>query len=132
MSYKVVTTATTIYATRAGITSYADTAGVSTTSSYATSAGVSTTSSYATSAGVSTDVVGGVASVTDLNSSGISTLGITSSTQFTAQSINVSGIVTSIGGFISVANTSPVQISVSNGILTFTAVGIGSTSFILG
>ena len=132
MSYKVVTTATTIYATRAGITSYADTAGVSTTSSYATSAGVSTTSSYATSAGVSTDVVGGVASVTDLNSSGISTLGITSSTQFTAQSVNVSGIVTSIGGFISVANTSPVQISVSNGILTFTAVGIGSTSFILG
>ena len=132
MSYKVVTTATTIYATRAGITSYADTAGVSTTSSYATSAGVSTTSSYATSAGVSTDVVGGVASVTDLNYSGISTLGITSSTQFTAQSVNVSGIVTSIGGFISVANTSPVKISISNGILTFTAVGIGSTSFILG
>lgn len=108
MSYKVVTTATTIYATRAGITSYADIAGIS------------------------TNVIGGIASVTNLNSSGISTLGITSSTQFTAQSVNVSGIVTSIGGFISVANTSPVKISISNGILTFTAVGIGSTSFILG
>jgi len=107
MSYKVVTTATTIYASRAGITTYSDTAGIS------------------------TSVIGGIGSVTNFIVSGIATLGVTSTTQFTSKSINVSGIITSTGGFISVANTTPVTIKIENGLLVFSAVGIGSTSFTL-
>lgn len=42
-----------------------------------------------------------------------------------------SGIVTALGGFISVGNTTPVQISVEFGQLVFTVAGIGSTSFVL-
>lgn len=45
--------------------------------------------------------------------------------------LNVSGIVTATGGFISVGNTTPIQISLSGNKLIFTAVGIGSTSFTL-
>ena len=52
--------------------------------------------------------------------------GITSVTDVTA-----SGIVTATGGFISAGSTSPVQISVSGNSLTFTVVGIGSTTLTL-
>jgi hypothetical protein len=44
---------------------------------------------------------------------------------------NVSGVVTSTGGFISVGNTTPIQISLVGNQLTFTAVGIGSTTLTL-
>ena len=49
---------------------------------------------YATKSGVSTNVIGGIASVTSLSVSGITTLGITSATQLTAQNLNVSGVST--------------------------------------
>jgi hypothetical protein len=55
------------YATSSGIATYATNAGIST---YATNAGIAT---YATDAGVSTSVIGGIASVTQLSVSGIST-----------------------------------------------------------
>ena len=42
-----------------------------------------------------------------------------------------SGIVTAFNGFISVANTTPIRISLSGNRVAFTAVGIGSTSFVL-
>ena len=58
---------------------------------YADTAGIAT---YSESAGVSTDVVGGQASVIQLNVSGITTLGVTTTTHLTAQQVNVSGIVT--------------------------------------
>ena len=45
--------------------------------------------------------------------------------------VNVTGIVTATGGFISVGNTTPIQISLDGNQLTFTAVGIGSTTFTL-
>jgi hypothetical protein len=48
----------------------------------------------------------------------------------TAVSI-ASGIVTAFNGFISVANTTPVRISLSGNRVVFNAVGIGSTSFAL-
>ena len=48
----------------------------------------------------------------------------------TAVSI-ASGIVTAFNGFISVANTTPVRISLSGNSVVFNAVGIGSTSFAL-
>lgn len=44
---------------------------------------------------------------------------------------NVSGVVTATGGFISVGNTTPIQISLVGNQLTFTAVGIGSTTLTL-
>jgi hypothetical protein len=55
------------YATNAGIATYATNAGVST---YATLTGIAT---YATNAGVSTSVIGGIASVTQLQVTGIAT-----------------------------------------------------------
>ena len=57
------------YATLAGIATYATSAGIAT---YATNAGIAT---YATNAGIATNVIGGIASVTSLSVSGISTLG---------------------------------------------------------
>lgn len=47
------------------------------------------------------------------------------------ENIYTTGIVTSIGGFISVANTTPIQISLTGNQLTFTAVGVGSTTLTL-
>jgi len=43
----------------------------------------------------------------------------------------VSGIVTASTGFISIGNTTPIQITLSGKVLSFTAVGIGSTFFTL-
>ncbi len=45
--------------------------------------------------------------------------------------LNASGIVTATGGFVSSANTSPVQIQVVGNQLTFNVVGIGSTTLTL-
>ena len=41
------------------------------------------------------------------------------------------GIVTAVGGFVSAASTQGVQITFSGTTLTFTVVGIGSTSLTL-
>lgn len=67
-----------------------------------------------------------------------SSVGITSGSsaliqRFTTSSsnVNVSGIVTATGGFISVGNTTPIKISLVGNKLTFTATGIGSTTFTL-
>ena len=68
--------------------------------------------SYATIAGVSTNVIGGIASVTSLNVSGISTLGVTSTTNLTSQQLNVSGVTTL--GILTVGNI------YSTGIITAT------------
>ena len=73
------------YATSAGIATYATSSGIAT---YATSSGIAT---YATNAGTSTSVVGGIASVTSLNVSGISTLGTVKIS---------SGIVTATSGVV--------------------------------
>jgi len=100
---------TATYATNAGIATYATNAGVSTyatnagdagvatyagIATYATNAGIAT---YAPNSGISTSVIGGIASVTQLSVSGVSTLGITSVTNLTAQQLNVSGISTFVG-----------------------------------
>lgn len=45
--------------------------------------------------------------------------------------VDVTGIVTATGGFISVGNTTPIKITLSGNSLVFTAVGIGSTSLTL-
>jgi hypothetical protein len=82
------------YATTAGIATYAETAGIAT---YAASSGISTyaetagIATYATTAGIATDVIGGIASVTSLSVSGISTLGTVEIS---------SGIVTATSGII--------------------------------
>ena len=44
---------------------------------------------------------------------------------------NFTGIVTAIGGFISAASTTPIQITLVGNKLSFTAVGIGSTTLTL-
>lgn len=75
-------------------------------SDYISSSGIA---SYSDIAGISTDVIGGIASVTSVTA----------------------GIVTATDGFISVGNTTPIQISLIGDQLTFTAVGIGSTTLTL-
>jgi len=74
--------------------------------SYSDIAGIS---SYSNISGISTDVIGGIASVTSVTA----------------------GIITASDGFISVGNTTPIQISLIGDQLTLTAVGIGSTTLTL-
>jgi len=77
------------YAVTAGLATeatYAVTAGLATETTFALTAGIST---FATTAGVATDVIGGIASVTTLDVTGVSTLPAIS-----GQNINVSGIIT--------------------------------------
>jgi hypothetical protein len=62
----------------------------------------------------------------------LETITVAISTDVTiGRNLNVSGVVTSTGGFISVGNTTPIQISLVGNKLTFTAVGIGSTTLTL-
>ncbi len=65
--------------------------------SVASSSGIATITflDYVSNAGVSTSVIGGIASVTQLNVSGITTVGF-----ITASSAYVSGIVTATSGFV--------------------------------
>jgi hypothetical protein len=93
---------------------------------------ISFSGSLTGTASTSTDVVGGIATVSTLNVTGNSTLGITTTTQLTSQRLNVSGVTTSQGGFTSgIGVTNPVQITVSGNVLTFTVTGVGSTSLTL-
>tara|TARA_R100000479_G_scaffold19059_2_gene7247 strand:- start:744 stop:1091 length:348 start_codon:yes stop_codon:yes gene_type:complete len=45
--------------------------------------------------------------------------------------LHVNGSATATGGFVSIANTTPIKITLSGTTLTFTADGIGSTSLTL-
>lgn len=49
----------------------------------------------------------------------------------TTSSINVSGIVTATGGFISSASTTPIKINLIGNKIIFSVSGIGSTSLTL-
>ena len=89
------------------------------TSGYADRAGIAT---YADIAGVSTNVIGGIASVTSLNVTGITTLGITSTTNLTSQQLNVTGITT-----LGITTISELYVS---GVSTFVGVGTFSGDLI--
>ena len=77
---------------------------------------------YATSAGIATNVSGGIASVTSLSVSGISTLDITSATNLTAQQLNVSGV-----GTIATFNNTTANITTGN-IVTGVVTTISGTN----
>lgn len=84
---------------------------------------------------ISTDVsIGGKVSSNVLVGSGYS-VGIGSTQPSSSLDVNgdvkVSGIVTSLGGFVSTANTTPVTITWTGTELTFTVAGIGSTTLSL-
>ena len=80
-----------------------------------------------------------VGSGTTINSSGINITGIitatdgfvSSNTTINSSGIDVTGIITATDGFVSTANTTPIQIQLVGNLLTFEAVGIGSTTFTL-
>ena len=59
-----------------------------------------------------------------------SEFGVGISTDVVCNNISA-GIVTATEGFISIANTTPIQIILNGNQLTFSAVGIGSTTFVL-
>jgi len=107
------------YATSAGIATYATNAGIATYADYATSSGIATyatsagIATYATSAGVSTSVIGGIASVTQLNVSGVSTftngpvlVGSSSSTGTASQPLQVTGGAY-VSGSLGIGTTNP-------------------------
>jgi hypothetical protein len=88
------------YATNAGVSTYSTSSGIATYATYATNAGISTyatsagIATYATKAGVSTNVIGGIASITSLSVSGITTLGVVTavtSINFAGGAFNISG-----------------------------------------
>jgi fructose-1,6-bisphosphatase/sedoheptulose 1,7-bisphosphatase-like protein len=81
-----------------------------------------------------------VGSATTINFSGINVTGIitatdgfmSSNTTINSSGIDViTGIITATDGFVSTANTTPIQIQLVGNLLTFNAVGIGSTTFTL-
>ena len=105
---------------------------------------ISSSSGYADTAGIATNVIGGIASVTSLNVSGIttlssivgtslsitgiSTLGVTSTTNLTSQQLNVSGITTL--GVTSTTNLTSQQLLVT-GITTLASI-VGTSLSISG
>ena len=100
---------------------------------YVTATGVGTTANitfsapqFSSTAGVSTSVIGGIASITSLNVSGISTLEVTSVTNLTAQQLNVSGVST-FGGNVQLGDND--QLIIGDG-GDLKLVHTGSNSFI--
>jgi hypothetical protein len=95
------------------------------TSSLGMSVGVITATSFNSTSG-GTPTIGAATTVN------INAIKVAISTDITVgRNVNVSGIVTATNGFISVGNTTPIQISLVGNKLTFTAVGIGSTTLTL-
>jgi hypothetical protein len=92
-----------------GVVTYVDKAGIAT---------------YADNAGIATNVIGGIASVTSLNVTGITTLGITSTADLTTQQLNVTGITT-----LGITTISQLYVS---GVSTFVGVGTFSGDLYVG
>lgn len=91
--------------------------------------GIVTQITAGTNVSISTDY--GSVEITSLIPSQLSSTNLSISGVSTFNQINTSGIVTSMGGFISVASTSACQITFSGNTLTFTVVGVGSTTLTL-
>ena len=121
------------YATSSGVSTYSSTAGIAT---YATSAGIAT---YSSTAGIATNVIGGIASVTTLNVSGVSTLGNTVVGGATTQLIvngdaRITGILTigtssiTLDGSNNVVNVgSGITINGSTGTINASSINLGGT-----
>ena len=108
------------YAPVAGVATYAPVAGVAT---YAPLAGISTLSEYASLSGIATNVIGGIASVTNLNVSGVATLA-----QLTVGVITASTFSGNGSQLTNVIGLSTQWITNSVGLHTFSKVGIGTTA----
>ena len=67
----------------------------------------------------------GIGATSDISAGILSSTTLKVGTGITANS----GVITAVNGFISVGNTTPIKITLSGNILSFTAVGIGSTFF---
>jgi hypothetical protein len=114
---------------------YSNTSGFSTFSGYSNTSGFSTFSGYSNTSGIATNVIGGIASVTSLNVSGISTLG---TVQISSGIVTATaGVVTYYGdgskltGISASGGISSISISANttnqNQFLTY-AIGTGNTT----
>ena len=69
----------------------------------------------------------GIGATTDITAGIVSSTTLKVGTGITA----TAGIITALNGFISQGNATPIKITLSGNVLSFTAVGIGSTYFTL-
>lgn len=81
------------------------------------------------SAGIGSNLSINAINFVGFNSIGINESGVGVTVYNSTTDVSYAGVVTALGGFISVGNTTPVKISVSANKLIFTVTGIGSTSF---
>ena len=110
------------YAYVAGFSTYAGNVG------FATFAGVAGFATVSTQAGISTSVVGGVANVTSLNVSGVSTLGF-----ITGTSAFFTGIVTaSDGRLIAGVGIQSAGLAIGAGVTQLNFIGLGNTFLLRG
>ena len=128
------------YTTTAGIATYATTAGIATLSNYSTSSGISTDaiyatstgiSTYATSSGISTNVTGGIASVTQLSVTGLSTFYdsvFIGSASISSPQSNVLSLKTSDEERIRINSSGSVGIGTINPSYTLTVTNTGTPS----
>lgn len=82
------------------------------------------------------NLVGNLLGVNNINfvgfeNVGVNTSGVGVTVYNSTDNVSYSGVVTALGGFISIGSTTPVQIEVSGNTLIFNVAGIGSTSFTL-
>jgi len=114
------------YAPNAGVSTYSTSAGIATIAGYASTAGIAT---YATNAGVSTSVIGGIASVTQLLVSGISTVGLLTATSIGIGTTNPTSSlwVNGDGYFVGVITANRIISSIYG---EFTGGGISGTNIV--
>jgi len=114
------------YAPNAGVSTYASTAGIATIAGYASTAGIAT---YAPNAGVSTSVIGGIASVTQLSVSGVSTVGLLTATIIGIGTTNPTSSlwVNGNGYFVGVLTANRIVSSIYG---EFTGGGISGTNIV--
>jgi hypothetical protein len=93
---------------------------------YASTAGIAT---FATNAGISTDVIGGIASVSQLSVSGFSTVGVLTATRIGIGTTNPTSELVVVGDAFISGVTTLGTVKISSGIITSTNPGFSTVTY---